>query len=99
MLIDACAPERFRGEHEPIHPVDGNVPGAINVPYCDVAEQGLPKEVLDADRVIVYCGSGVTACVVLHALDCAGRPDALLYPGLWSEWSRQGRPAEVGESG
>ena len=54
-------------------------------------------EVLDADDIVVYCGSGVTACVDLLALHAAGRTDARLYPGSWSEWSRRGLPIATGE--
>ena len=92
-VVDARAPERYRGEVEPIDPVAGHIPGALNVPY---AEPQLPQEVLDAGEIVVYCGSGVTACVDVLALHGAGRPDARLYPGSWSEWSTRGLPAERG---
>ncbi len=91
-LVDARAPERFRGEHEPLDPVAGRIPGAVNVPPG--AE--LPREVLVADEVVAYCGSGVAACATLLALAHAGRPDAKLYPGSFSEWSRRGLPVERG---
>ena len=94
-LIDARAPERFRGEVEPIDPVAGHIPGALNVPF---ASADLPQDVLEADDLVVYCGSGVSACVVLARLAAAGRPDARLYPGSWSEWSRRGLPVERGET-
>jgi thiosulfate/3-mercaptopyruvate sulfurtransferase len=93
VVVDARAPERFRGEVEPIDPVAGHIPGAVNVPYEDGK---LPEDVLDADEVVVYCGSGVTACVDLLALHAAGRTDAKLYPGSWSDWSTRGWPAETG---
>ncbi|MFQ5426197.1 MAG: sulfurtransferase [Gaiellales bacterium] len=96
VVLDARAPERYRGEHEPLDPVAGHVPGAINLPSTAAFTPGLPDDALAADELIVYCGSGVTACVVLLALALAGRPDALLYPGSWSEWSRLGLPVERG---
>jgi thiosulfate/3-mercaptopyruvate sulfurtransferase len=83
-LVDARAPERWRGDVEPIDPVAGRIPGARNRFFQDDAP--LPQDLLDAEELVVYCGSGVTACVVLHELTLAGREDARLYPGSWSEW-------------
>jgi thiosulfate/3-mercaptopyruvate sulfurtransferase len=83
-LVDARAPERWRGETEPIDPVAGRIPGALNRYFED--DSPLPLELLEADDIVVYCGSGVTACVVLHQLHLAGREDARLYPGSFSEW-------------
>jgi thiosulfate/3-mercaptopyruvate sulfurtransferase len=86
VLLDARAPERFRGEVEPVDPVAGHIPGARNVPSTALlSDDGrfLPDIDLDADGV--YCGSGVTASVVIAALAAAG-VDAALYPGSWSEW-------------
>ena len=83
-LVDARAPERWRGEVEPIDPVAGRIPGARNRFFQD--EAPLPRELLDAEELVVYCGSGVTACAVLHELFLAGREDARLYPGSFSEW-------------
>jgi thiosulfate/3-mercaptopyruvate sulfurtransferase len=91
-IVDARAPERYRGEVEPIDPVAGRIPGAVNWPFAEAGE--VPRELLDADEIVVYCGSGVTACVDLLALAKAGRPDAKLYPGSWSEWCARGLPAE-----
>jgi thiosulfate/3-mercaptopyruvate sulfurtransferase len=95
-LIDARAPERFRGEHEPIDPVAGHIPGARNVPAASVAPSGrfrgadALREALGADPFVAYCGSGVTACTLVLAAEIAG-VGAKLYPGSWSEWVASGR--------
>lgn len=104
-LIDARAPERFRGDVEPIDPVAGHIPGARNVPSTRLlADDGvfLPDEELARSigaiggEVGAYCGSGVTASVVIAALASLG-VDAALYPGSWSEWSSDAtRPVETG---
>jgi thiosulfate/3-mercaptopyruvate sulfurtransferase len=94
LLLDARAPARFRGEVEPIDKVAGRIPGARNLPYEQAAP--IPEDVLRADDIVVYCGSGVTACVDVLALALAGRPDARLYPGSWSEWSGLDLPLERG---
>jgi thiosulfate/3-mercaptopyruvate sulfurtransferase len=91
-VVDARAPERFRGDVEPIDPVAGRIPGAVNWPYAEAAT--VPQALLDADEIVVYCGSGVTACVDLLALAEVGRPDAKLYSGSWSEWCARSLPAE-----
>lgn len=101
-LLDARAPERFRGDVEPVDPVGGHIPGARNVPSTGLlADDGrflpdadLARALGDADGV--YCGSGVTASVVLAALASIG-VDAALYPGSWSEWSSNSAlPVAVG---
>lgn len=92
-VVDARAPGRYRGEVEPIDAVAGHIPGAVNVPFSSAQ---LPKAVLEAEEIVVYCGSGITACVDLLALSVAGRDDARLYPGSWSDWSGRGLPAEQG---
>ena len=110
-VLDARAPERYRGEVEPIDKVAGHIPGARNHPFgMSLDSQGrfLPSQVLrDAlaasldgvapESTIVYCGSGVTACHVLLSLEHAGLTGARLYPGSWSEWSGDpSRPVATG---
>jgi thiosulfate/3-mercaptopyruvate sulfurtransferase len=96
-LLDARAPERFRGETEPVDPVAGHIPGAGNVPSAAVAPAGrfqAPnrlRELLGDEPFVAYCGSGVTACTLVRAAVLAG-VEARLYPGSWSEWSGSGRP-------
>jgi thiosulfate/3-mercaptopyruvate sulfurtransferase len=95
VVVDVRAPERYRGEVEPLDRVAGHVPGAINVPYATLPPA--PAFLVAADGPIVaYCGSGVSACVALLALAEAGREDALLYPGSWSDWSQRELPVETG---
>jgi thiosulfate/3-mercaptopyruvate sulfurtransferase len=105
LLIDARAPERYAGAVEPIDPVAGHIPGAVNHPFStNLRSDGrfLPPQELERrwrDRlggaspadVIVMCGSGVTACHNLLALERAGLPGARLYAGSWSEWIRDPR--------
>jgi thiosulfate/3-mercaptopyruvate sulfurtransferase len=109
VLIDARAPERYRGEVEPIDPVAGHIPGAVNLPFAELAPEGrfLPPAELRArfeaagvhsgDEAVAYCGSGVTACVLALAAEVAGIGATRLYPGSWSEWSGRGLPVERGE--
>jgi thiosulfate/3-mercaptopyruvate sulfurtransferase len=106
VLVDARAPERFRGDVEPIDPVAGHVPGAVNVPTEDnLRPDGTfrPAEELRArypeGPVAAYCGSGVTATHDLLALAVAGvdPADTALYPGSWSEWvADPARPVATG---
>jgi len=90
VLVDARVPERYRGEVEPIDPVAGHIPGAVNMPYTDQ-----PDAVEPGSEVAVYCGSGITAAVTILALEQVG-VKAKLYPGSWSEWSSRGLAVERG---
>lgn len=98
-LLDARAPERFRGDVEPIDPVAGHIPGARNVPSTSLLDTDghfVPDVPELTGAVAAYCGSGVTASVVVAALAAAG-VHAALYPGSWSEWcSVSTRPVERG---
>lgn len=99
-LVDARAPERYRGEVEPIDPVAGHIPSAINRPFkANVDERNvfLAPEVLreqlqgsigevGLDHVVCYCGSGVTACQDILSFEHAGLRGVKLYAGSWSEW-------------
>jgi thiosulfate/3-mercaptopyruvate sulfurtransferase len=89
VVVDARLPERFRGEPNPIDKVPGRIPGARNAPWSE------PVPELPEGELVVYCGSGVTACVVLHRLSLAGR-EGRLYPGSWSEWEQLGLPVTTG---
>jgi thiosulfate/3-mercaptopyruvate sulfurtransferase len=92
LVFDARSAERYRGEPNPIDTAYGHIPGARSWPFTDGAE--LPEGALEADEIVVYCGSGVTSCVDLLNLARAGRPDAKLYPGSWSDWTARGLPIE-----
>lgn len=113
LVVDARAADRFRGENETLDPVAGHIPGACNRPISrnlgaegrfrsaqelreefDLILEGTPME-----RVVMQCGSGVTACHNLLALEIAGLPGAKLYPGSWSEWCADpARPVAVGQA-
>ena len=110
LVLDVRAPERYRGEVEPLDPVAGHIPGAANLFWRDnLDEQGVMRdaaalrrmyETLLAGRapeaVAVQCGSGVTACHTLLALEVAGLQGAALYVGSWSEWCASTRATETG---
>jgi thiosulfate/3-mercaptopyruvate sulfurtransferase len=93
VLLDARAPERWRGDTEPLDPVAGRIPGACNAP----SDLPLPAAALDAPELVAYCGSGVTAAIVVQKAVLAGRGDIRLYAGSFSEWCRRpGYPIETG---
>ncbi|WP_250466517.1 sulfurtransferase [Caballeronia sp. GAFFF2] len=111
LLIDARAADRYRGENETLDPVGGHIPGALNRFFKDnLTPEGRFKtahELRDAfgsligatptDRIVLQCGSGVTACHNALAMEIAGLHGAALYPGSWSEWSADpGRPVATG---
>jgi thiosulfate/3-mercaptopyruvate sulfurtransferase len=101
-VVDVRSAPRFAGIEEPIDPVAGHISGAINVPYSENLAGGRFKspetlrhmyatrlDGVDGSRVVVHCGSGVTACHTLLALELAGIRGARLYVGSWSEWCRR----------
>ncbi len=110
VLLDARAPERYRGETEPLDPAAGHIPGARNLPMAallDAEGKILDRETLQASfaavgvaegtAVAAYCGSGVTAAHTALVLDEIGIP-AKVFPGSWSQWSNTpGRPVAVGD--
>ena len=99
LLVDARGAERYSGQHEPLDPVGGHIPGALNRPYAENLQNGRYKtadvlkeefedlELAGADELIMYCGSGVSASHNLIALEEAGIKNAKLYVGSWSDWS------------
>jgi thiosulfate/3-mercaptopyruvate sulfurtransferase len=111
VVLDARDRERFRGEVEPVDPRAGHIPGARNLPAREnVDERGrlLPRDELRrrfaavgadaAAPVVSYCGSGITACHTLVAMEHAGLGPGRLFPGSWSQWSRDpDRPAATGD--
>jgi thiosulfate/3-mercaptopyruvate sulfurtransferase len=101
LVVDARSPQRFRGENETLDPVGGHIPGAVNRFYADNLDDAecffKPAEELHSEflalldgrpaaQVVQQCGSGVTACHNLLAMELAGLPGSKLYPGSWSEW-------------
>jgi thiosulfate/3-mercaptopyruvate sulfurtransferase len=108
-VVDARAADRYRGENETIDPVGGHIPGAKNRFFKDnLTADGRFKDAAQlkaefaplfasASEAIMQCGSGVTACHNLLALEVAGLPGAALYPGSWSEWvGDASRPVATG---
>jgi len=102
LLVDVRGPNRYRGQEEPIDPIGGHVPGAVNLPYAEsVAADGRFKSPAELRRhfeavfgatrpeqVVCMCGSGITACHGLLAMEVAGLKGGRLYAGSWSEWIR-----------
>jgi thiosulfate/3-mercaptopyruvate sulfurtransferase len=97
VLVDSRDGDRYRGEREPIDPVAGHIPSAVNSPWQLVSnemgylqplsvQQQLWANYQQAEEMIVYCGSGVTACVNLFSLELVGIGKPKLYPGGWSDW-------------
>ena len=113
LLLDARAAARFRGEVEPIDPVAGHIPGAVNLPFSALLDQNQrfrsAAEIRDAwaavvppaagDRIAAMCGSGVTACHLVLAARLAGLAEPAVYVGSWSEWIRDpARPVSRGRT-
>jgi len=111
LLVDARSPDRFRGENETLDPVAGHIPGAVNrffklnleadgrfkPPVVLRQELALALGDIPPSQVVHYCGSGVTACHNLRAMEVAGLAGSRLYPGSWSEWvSDRSRPVAIG---
>ncbi len=109
VLVDSREAPRYRGEVEPIDPAAGHIPGAINRFWkdglgpdgkwlSDEAQLARFEGISQDDEIIVYCGSGVTACPNVFALEAAGFRNVKLYAGSWSDWiSYEGNPVAVGE--
>ncbi len=109
-VLDVRSRERWRGETDPYEPSPGRIPGTVNLPYTDnlgpdgrfkppAALRAMYLELLGGtppERLAVHCGSGVTACHALLALEVAGLHGASLYVGSYSEWCRSGRPLARG---
>ncbi|MEO6187781.1 MAG: sulfurtransferase [Ginsengibacter sp.] len=105
-VVDVREEKRYDGIYEPIDLIAGHIPGAINIPFTDNLDENgrfLSPEKLKSKYVelpggigsaktIVHCGSGVTACHTILAMDAAGLPIPTLYTGSWSEWSRNNKP-------
>lgn len=111
VVLDARSPERYRGEQEPLDPVAGHIPGAVNRPFkSNLNADGtfratgqLRAEYLELlngrapSQMVHQCGSGITACHNLFAMELAGLPGSRLYPGSWSEWvAERSRPVALG---
>ncbi len=97
VLVDSRESDRYRGEREPIDKIAGHIPGAVNYPWLEVTDSSgylLPQieqrrrweNIAQSEEILVYCGSGVTACVNLLSLAIAGIDKGKLYAGSWSDW-------------
>jgi thiosulfate/3-mercaptopyruvate sulfurtransferase len=111
VVLDARQRERFRGETEPIDPRAGHIPGARSLPcrenldadgrflpVAELRERFAAVGVLPGTPMVSYCGSGVTACHNLLALEHAGLGTGRLYPGSWSQYAHTDRPAATGDA-
>jgi thiosulfate/3-mercaptopyruvate sulfurtransferase len=111
VLVDARSLERYVGDEEPVDPKAGHIPGAISLPQAENLTEDLrflPLDILHSrfsgagitrtEDVIVHCGSGVTACHNILAMDVAGIERPLLYVGSWSDWSSVDLPVATGET-
>jgi thiosulfate/3-mercaptopyruvate sulfurtransferase len=105
-LVDVRAAERYRGEVEPIDPVAGHIPGALNRPAALLLDEDahvrpaaeVAAEYAGVEAPVLYCGSGITAAQALLALEAAGIEGGRIYPGSWSDWIRDpDRPVATGE--
>lgn len=108
MVVDVRDPDRYAGKVEPIDLIAGHIPGALNVPYTENLEDNnlflKPNKLRNKyetifgenkpENTIVHCGSGVTACHTLLALEYSGMEIPKLYVGSWSEWSRNNKTIE-----
>jgi thiosulfate/3-mercaptopyruvate sulfurtransferase len=97
VLVDSRESDRYQGISEPIDKIAGHIPGAVNYPWQEATDKdgcSLPpseqrlrwQKLENAEEILVYCGSGVTACVNLLSLELAGISGAKLYAGSWSDW-------------
>ena len=96
VLVDSRDSDRYLGKHEPIDPIAGHIPGSVNYPWKQITDENSKakiseqvyrwEQVKNAKDIIVYCGSGVTACVNLWSLKMAGINTGKLYAGSWSDW-------------
>jgi thiosulfate/3-mercaptopyruvate sulfurtransferase len=109
VVVDARERDRYLGKREPIDPIAGHIPGAVNYPWQDVTDaQGYVHPIAQQQQrwlditpqteVIVYCGSGVTACVNLLSLELAGIHTGKLYAGGWSDWCSYLTPPQASQS-
>lgn len=109
-LLDARAPERYRGDEEPVDPVAGHIPTAISAPMAGnladdetfldgtaLRDRFATLGITDDRDTVLYCGSGVSACHNALAMARAGLAEPMLYPGSWSDWSSSGGAVALGD--